>query len=930
MPHAVLPNISRPKPKIKATTDASDTAEPIKWSALKMEDPDDEPGAEMEKEARVWRTYVKETERWDKEMVDGRNNSLDVLLSANQPSTVFAALFSAVSTAFITQSLGDLKPDPAVLSAQTLLVISQKLDLITNGQRTTFPTDASPVDHSFSPPYSAVVVNVLWLLSLSLSIAVSLIAMLAKEWCYNFISGRSGQAYDQARRRQQRWNGIARWKMQEILSYLPGLMHLALLLFSIGLCTYLWNLNVSVAAPVTLVSWMATCVYVFATFLPLTDRYCPFGTPVTPVAQYVRPILTGFRHLLFSIVVNFSWKTSYPKWLGPQNADEKTEKPKEFEPAVPMDIVTSQMLAWMIVNCEDSRSVDLALQAIAGARHELPQTTLADARALELIDTRLRASTRWDRCTGRFQPKHPGLARAILRYGRSYTVLITGDGYKCGNDSWRDWYSSTNERRWTSGRNLDEIANIQISLFGFVELENEDLSALAAAAAGPIALSRWEWNKWYLPDDAIALSISLNQVLKRVAHMLGRRANRNDVLISDRALICLMESCAHYMIGRWPKLQNQRKCRLSAALVCLFVKSRDAAPEISRIIATSLAAATFALSQYPSGGQSPEHDDDRERRAVHVLEHYRTKRLHLDQIDELFTFGLVGLLPYLNLPSIDPPASIMDELRNITCKKITQTYVYSIQTLPELYSWSTHWRLSYQRFLHLVSKSSDPTDGYSEQISLYVWLLPDDHKYMLCIPSIVSMRHTRSKNLQDACITFLRSLPAACCDLDADALFGSQDMVLALFQDSTDTDVLIEFAVAFYFRLLVATVMLNPERSFSSRQSTLQRLIDSCADFQTTKPTNYLPPTEDMIIAHLAEEIRGRPLLQSMSSTMQLVVDFCYASRVKHINRIVPGDRSFSIHWAMKLREIKDAFESCAFSNTHPSHTSLFDTKNLC
>ena len=77
----------------------------------------------------------------------------------------------------------------------------------------------------------SVVVNILWLLSLSLSVFVSLIAMLAKEWCYKFMSGRFGPIYEQARRRQQKWNGIEKWKMQEILNVLPLMMHAALCKF---------------------------------------------------------------------------------------------------------------------------------------------------------------------------------------------------------------------------------------------------------------------------------------------------------------------------------------------------------------------------------------------------------------------------------------------------------------------------------------------------------------------------------------------------------------------------------------------------------------------------------------------------------------------------------------------------------------------------
>jgi hypothetical protein len=128
----------------------------------------------------------------------------------------------------VIESLNDLKPDPAESSAQTLLAISQTLAAISNGQPVALPTADRLDTPAFSPPRTAVLVNLLWFLSLSLSVAVSLIAMLAKEWCYMFMSNRSGVIYEQARRRQQRWNGIERWKMTEVLTYLPAVMHLAL------------------------------------------------------------------------------------------------------------------------------------------------------------------------------------------------------------------------------------------------------------------------------------------------------------------------------------------------------------------------------------------------------------------------------------------------------------------------------------------------------------------------------------------------------------------------------------------------------------------------------------------------------------------------------------------------------------------------------
>ncbi|QRV79815.1 transmembrane protein [Ceratobasidium sp. AG-Ba] len=169
-----------------------------------VEDLEDPPGEEMTKSARVWKTYVREADRWDKEMVDGRNSSLDVLLifvsilesqtklMDDLTSPTGAILISPFLNRFIIESLGDLKPDSAESSARSLLAISQKLDVIVSGRQSEPPpVQESPFD-DYSPAYSTIVVNILWLLSLSLSVAVSLIAMLAKEWCYKFTIGRSG------------------------------------------------------------------------------------------------------------------------------------------------------------------------------------------------------------------------------------------------------------------------------------------------------------------------------------------------------------------------------------------------------------------------------------------------------------------------------------------------------------------------------------------------------------------------------------------------------------------------------------------------------------------------------------------------------------------------------------------------------------------
>ncbi|QRV95285.1 hypothetical protein RhiJN_23303 [Ceratobasidium sp. AG-Ba] len=226
------------------------------------------------REAQVWTTYVKETKEHDDDMVDGWNRSLDVTLAKFnvRSETVFAALFSAILTAFVLESAKQLEPDPAEQTVTLLMEISQKLD----GDRDQSPSARSAnaaIVLDFSPSNNAVWVNCLWFLSLSISVAVSLAAMLAKQWCFYYLSSRTGDTITQAEERQKRFGGLAKWRMRGILEHLPMLMHIAL-----GLILYLWDINVAVASTVSAVSVTALCFYLGTILLPVWDSYCPYKT----------------------------------------------------------------------------------------------------------------------------------------------------------------------------------------------------------------------------------------------------------------------------------------------------------------------------------------------------------------------------------------------------------------------------------------------------------------------------------------------------------------------------------------------------------------------------------------------------------------------------------------------------------------------------
>jgi hypothetical protein len=127
------------------------------------------------------------------------------------------------------ESSKNLQPDAGEASAATLLEISQILRSMA-GNQSALPEPAAG-SSKFSPSHADVWVNLLWFLSLALSVSVSLVAMLAKQWCYSFMSGRAGQPHIQARTRQRRLEELERWRLPEILAFLPTLMHLSLCQF---------------------------------------------------------------------------------------------------------------------------------------------------------------------------------------------------------------------------------------------------------------------------------------------------------------------------------------------------------------------------------------------------------------------------------------------------------------------------------------------------------------------------------------------------------------------------------------------------------------------------------------------------------------------------------------------------------------------------
>ncbi|KAG8688013.1 hypothetical protein FRC11_006212 [Ceratobasidium sp. 423] len=297
--------------------------------------------------------YVEEASEQDIELADVQNKNLDLMLLFVS-STIYsvqilndyrhehcqAALFSAILTAFLIESTKMLQQDPADTSAALLLFIAQ------SQRRMELGTPAQTLDiidtAAFSPTLASRFINGLWFTALALSLSAALIAMLAKEWLAAYLANSVRPAYDRALARQTRYDGLITWKALPIISFLPTLLHLSLLLFSLGLVVYLWNLDTGIAVVVPVIIGLTLGFYTVTLFLGALLEPCPF---VTQLSKYIR---TGFKAYFKN------WAPWPIKVLEEMIVSHSSIKQTE-----------SQALAWLIKNSHDPAVVDCAFQAVA-------------------------------------------------------------------------------------------------------------------------------------------------------------------------------------------------------------------------------------------------------------------------------------------------------------------------------------------------------------------------------------------------------------------------------------------------------------------------------------------------------------------------------------------------------------------------------------
>lgn len=157
--------------------------------------------------------------------------------------------------------------------------------------------DILPADTTAGPSGFDIWVNALWFTSLTLSLGTALIAVLVKQWLYQYMSMISGTARDRSLIRYYRFEGLQKWHVLTIIGILPIVLHIALGLFLAGLVIFLIPLNTPLACVVGFITLGVYTLYAVSNILPLVYIQCPYRTPFSDILNLLLRSLKTFPSL---------------------------------------------------------------------------------------------------------------------------------------------------------------------------------------------------------------------------------------------------------------------------------------------------------------------------------------------------------------------------------------------------------------------------------------------------------------------------------------------------------------------------------------------------------------------------------------------------------------------------------------------------------
>ena len=149
----------------------------------------------------------------------------------------------------------------------------------------------------FNPSASDIRVNVFWFMALIFSLFAALLATLVQQWVRDYMQvfQRYSDPLKRARVRQYLYDGWKGWYMRVVAEAVPGLLHVSLFLFFVGLCDFVLHINTKVGVTTTTPIAITGLLYIFTTVAPVINPQSPYQNPFSGLIWLANQKLFGGR-----------------------------------------------------------------------------------------------------------------------------------------------------------------------------------------------------------------------------------------------------------------------------------------------------------------------------------------------------------------------------------------------------------------------------------------------------------------------------------------------------------------------------------------------------------------------------------------------------------------------------------------------------------
>lgn len=196
----------------------------------------------------LWTLYGKEAKSHDEARIQTLKDDMDGVL-------IFAGLFSATLTSFLIDTKQNLQASPADKAVyyleQNVMMLNQiSRQLASIAPQVVIPSEPPSPYPTFRALSSAIRVNVFWFIALVFSLSAALLAILVQQWVrdYMHVFQRYSHPLKSARLRQYLHDGSYGSCMPVMADAVPGLVHVSLFLFFVGLGDFALGIDTTVGS----------------------------------------------------------------------------------------------------------------------------------------------------------------------------------------------------------------------------------------------------------------------------------------------------------------------------------------------------------------------------------------------------------------------------------------------------------------------------------------------------------------------------------------------------------------------------------------------------------------------------------------------------------------------------------------------------------